>query len=180
PHLPMEIKLQVSGQELRYVVDTRYRTLDPVAGELRQPLVIAPPVFTDFANGVLMFATNQAKSVPVRVTAATGPIKGQLKLTAPDGWHVDPAAVQLDLKGANAETMAAFTVKPPEQNSEGTLRAIASVEGREYSFGHVRISYPHMGLHILMPAAEVKHVRADIRKQGERIVSILDAGDAVP
>jgi len=50
--------------------------VDPVAGELRQPLVIAPPVFTDFANGVLMFATNQAKSVPVRVTAATGPIKG--------------------------------------------------------------------------------------------------------
>src|SRR6266436_6068949 len=72
PHLPMEITLQVSGQKLRYVIDARYRTVDPVAGELRQPLVIAPPVFTDFANGVLMFATNKAKSVPVSVTAATG------------------------------------------------------------------------------------------------------------
>ncbi|HMF81364.1 MAG TPA: PIG-L family deacetylase, partial [Candidatus Acidoferrum sp.] len=131
PHLPMEITLQVSGQELRYVVDTRYRTVDPVAGELRQSLVIAPPVFTDFANPVLMFATNQPKSVSVRVIASTGPVKGQLKLTAPDGWHVDPAAVQIDLKGANAETVAAFTVKPPEQDSEGTLRAIASIEGRE-------------------------------------------------
>src|SRR5438552_13856856 len=120
PNLPMEITLQVSEQELRYVVDTRYRTVDPVAGELRQPLVIAPPVFTGFANGVLMFNTNQPKSVPVRVTAASGPIKGQLKLTAPDDWHVDPAAIQIDLKGANAETMAAFTVKPPEQNREGT------------------------------------------------------------
>ncbi|HEX3618742.1 MAG TPA: PIG-L family deacetylase, partial [Candidatus Udaeobacter sp.] len=142
PHLPIEITLQVSGQELRYVVDTRYRTVDPVAGELRQPLVIAPPVFTDFANPVLMFATNQPKSVSVRVIATTGPVKGQLRLTAPDGWHVDPAAVQIDLKGANAETVAAFTVKPPEEDSEGTLRAIASIEGREYSFGHVRISYP--------------------------------------
>jgi len=35
--------------------------VDPVAGELRQPLVIAPPVFTDFANGVLMFATNSGE-----------------------------------------------------------------------------------------------------------------------
>jgi LmbE family N-acetylglucosaminyl deacetylase len=180
PHLPMEITLQVSGQELRYVVDTRYRTVDPVAGELRQSLVIAPPVFTDFANPVLMFATNQPKSVSVRVIASTGPVKGQLKLTAPDGWHVDPAAVQIDLKGANAETVAAFTVKPPEQDSEGTLRAIASIEGREYSFGHVRISYPHIGVHILMPRAEVTVVRADIRKKGERIGYIPGAGDDVP
>ena len=179
PHLPMEITLQVSGQELRYVVDTRYRTVDPVAGELRQSLVIAPPVFTDFANPVLMFATNQPKSVSVRVIASTGPVKGQLKLTAPDGWHVDPAAVQIDLKGANAETVAAFTVKPPEQDSEGTLRAIASIEGREYSFGHVRISYPHIGVHILMPRAEVTVVRADIRKKGERIGYIPGAGDDV-
>ena len=180
PHLPMEITLQVSGQELRYVVDTRYRTVDPVAGELRQSLVIAPPVFTDFANPVLMFATNQPKSVSVRVIASTGPVKGQLKLTAPDGWHVDPAAVQIDLKGANAETVAAFTVKPPEQDSEGPLRAIASIEGREYSFGHVRISYPHIGVHILMPRAEVTVVRADIRKKGERIGYIPGAGDDVP
>ncbi len=180
PHLPIEITLQVSGQALRYVVDTRYRTVDPVAGELRQSLVIAPPVFTDFANPVLMFATNQPKSVSVRVIASTGPVKGQLKLTAPDGWHVDPAAVQIDLKGANAETVAAFTVKPPEQDSEGTLRAIASIEGREYSFGRVRISYPHIGVHILMPRAEVTVVRADIRKKGERIGYIPGAGDDVP
>lgn len=180
PHLPIEITLQLSGQELRYVVDTRYRTVDPVAGELRQSLVIAPPVFTDFANPVLMFATNQPKSVSVRVIASTGPVKGQLRLTAPDGWHVDPAAVQIDLKGANAETVAAFTVKPPEQDSEGTLRAIASIEGREYSFGHVRISYPHIGVHILMPRAEVTVVRADIRKKGERIGYIPGAGDDVP
>jgi LmbE family N-acetylglucosaminyl deacetylase len=180
PHLPIEITLQVSRQELGYVLETRYRTVDPVAGELRQPLVIAPPVFTDFANGVLMFVTNQPKSVPVRVIASTGPVKGELKLTAPDGWHVDPAAVQIDLKGANAEAVAAFTVKPPEQDSEGTLRAIASIDGREYSFERERISYPHIGVHTLMPRAEVKVVRADIQKKGERLGYIPGAGDDVP
>src|SRR6266403_2149230 len=180
PHLPMEITLQVNEQELRYTVDTRYRTVDPVAGELRQPLVIAPPVFTDFANGVLMFATNQPKSVPVRVTAASGSVKGQLKLAAPEGWRVAPTAVPIDLKGADAEMVAAFTVKPPEQDSEGTLRAIATIDGREYSFGRVRISYPHIGVHTLMPAAEVKVVRADIRKKGERIGYIPGPGDDVP
>src|SRR5207248_1411510 len=66
------------------------------------------------------------------------------------------------------------------QVSEGRLRAIASIDGREYAFGRVRISYPHIGVHTLMPAAEVKVVRADIRKKGERIGYIPGAGDDVP
>src|SRR3989440_12660383 len=40
PDLPVEIVLQVNGQELRYIVDTKYRLVDPVAGELRRPLGI--------------------------------------------------------------------------------------------------------------------------------------------
>jgi LmbE family N-acetylglucosaminyl deacetylase len=180
PHLPVEITLEVSGQQLRYVVDTRYRTVDPVAGELRQALVIAPPLFTNFANSVLVFANNESKFVPVRVTAAMGPVKGEVKLAAPQGWQVYPVSIPIDLKGANAEAMAAFTVKPPEQNSEGTLRAIASIDGHEYSFERVRISYRHIGVHTLMPPAEVKLVRADIRKKGDRIGYIPGAGDDVP
>jgi LmbE family N-acetylglucosaminyl deacetylase len=180
PELPVEIVLQVNGQELRYTVDTKYRTVDPVAGELRRRLVIAPPVFVKVADNILVFATNRPKSVSVHVTAATGPVKGEVKLAVPQGWEVDPASVPIDLKGANAETVATFTVKPPEQNSEGTLRAIISIDGRDYSFERVRISYPHIGVQTLMPQAEVRLVRADIRKKGDRIGYIPGVGDDIP
>jgi LmbE family N-acetylglucosaminyl deacetylase len=180
PELPVEIVLQVNGQELRYTVDTKYRTVDPVAGELRRPLVIAPPVFAKVADNVLVFATKQPKPVSVHVTAATGPVKGELKLAVPEGWEVSPASLPIDLKGANAETEATFTVKPPDQNGEGTLRAIVSIGGRDYSFERVRISYPHIGVHTLMPQSEVKLVRADIRKKGDRIGYIPGAGDDIP
>jgi LmbE family N-acetylglucosaminyl deacetylase len=180
PELPVEIILQVNGQELRYIVDTKYRTVDPVAGELRRPLVIAPPVFAKVADNVLVFPTNQPKPVSVRVTAATGPVKGDLKLAVPQGWEVEPASVPIDLNGADVETAATFTVKPPDQNSEGTLRAIVSIDGRDYSFERVRISYPHIGVQTLMPPAEVKLIRADIRKKGDRIGYISGAGDDIP
>jgi LmbE family N-acetylglucosaminyl deacetylase len=180
PDLPVEIVLQVNAQELRYIVDTKYRTVDPVAGELRRPLVIEPPVFATVANSVLVFATNQPKSVSVRVTAATGPVKGELKLAVPQGWGVYPASQPIDLKGADTETIATFTVQPPDHNSEGTLRAIVSIDGRDYSFERVRISYPHIGVHTLMPPAEARLVRADIRKKGDRIGYIPGAGDDVP
>src|SRR5262249_60854972 len=62
PALPVEIALQVNGQELRYIVDTTYRTADAVAGEPPRPLVIAPPVFVNVLDNVFVFPTNQPKT----------------------------------------------------------------------------------------------------------------------
>jgi hypothetical protein len=180
PAVPVDLILQVSGQELRYTVDTKYRTVDTVPSEVSRPLVIAPPVFANVVNTVFVFPTNQPKSVSVRVTAATGPVKGELKLAAPQGWEVSPASIPVDLKAADAEMVDTFSVKPPNQNGEGTLRAIVSIDGRDYSFERVRISYPHIGVQTLMPPAQAKLVRADIRKKGERIGYIPGASDDVP
>ena len=85
PALPVEVVLQVSGQELRYTVDTKYRTVDTLPSEVPRPLVIAPPVFANVANYVLVFPTNESKTVSVHVTAATGPVKGELKLACTAG-----------------------------------------------------------------------------------------------
>ena len=180
PALPVEIVLQVNGQELPYLVDTRYRTVDPVAGEVRNPVVISPPAFVNVGNSVFVFPTNEPKPVSVRVTAANGPVKGELKLAAPQGWEVSPASIPIDLKAADAEMAATFSVEPPNRNGEGTLRTIVSIGGRDYSLERVRISYPHIGVQTLMPPAEAKLVRADIRKKGERIGYIPGAGDDVP
>jgi LmbE family N-acetylglucosaminyl deacetylase len=180
PAVPVETVLQVNGQELRYLLNTKYRTVEPVAGEVRRPLVIAPPVFAKLADSVFVFPSNQPKPISVYVNAATGPVKGELKLGLPEGWEVSPTSVPIDLKGADVEVVATFTIKPPNQNSEGTLRAIVTIDGRDYSFERVRISYPHIGVHTLMPPAEAKLVRADIRKNGDRIGYIPGAGDDVP
>ena len=180
PALPVEIVLQVNGQELRYLLAAKYRTVDPVAGEVQRPIVISPPVFVNVADSVFVFATNDPKPVSVRVTAATGAVRGELKLVVPQGWEVSPASIPIDLKAADAETAATFSVKPPNQNSQGTLRAIVSTEGRDYSLERVRISYPHIGVQTLMPPAEAKLVRVDIRKKGDRIGYVPGAGDDVP
>ena len=180
PAFPIEIVLQVKGQELRYLLDTKFRTVDPVAGEVRRRLVIGPPAYVNLADTVFVFPTNEPKPLAVNVAAATGPVKGQLKLAVPQGWEVSPASVPIDLKAANSETVAAFSVKPTNQESEGTLRAIVSIDGRDDSSGRVRISYPHIGVQTLMPPAEARLVRADVRKKGDRIGYISGAGDDVP
>ena len=180
PPFPVEVALRVGDQDLRYSVDTKYRTVDPIIGEVRQELVIAPPVFANLSNPVFVFGDDKPKSVQVRVTASTAAVRGQLRLEAPKGWGIEPASVPVDLKAPDAETFATFTIKPPPNANEGTLRAVVSVEGRDYSFARERIAYPHIGLHVLMPPAEAKVVRADIRKKGELIGFIPGAGDEIP
>jgi hypothetical protein len=142
--------------------------------------VIAPPVFANVTNNVLVFPTNESKTVSLHVTAATGLVKGELKLAVPQGWEISPASIPVDLKAGDAEMVATFSIKPPDQNSEGTLRAIVSIDGRDYSLERVRISYPHIGVQTLMPPAQAKLVRADIRKKADRIGYIPGAGDDIP
>jgi LmbE family N-acetylglucosaminyl deacetylase len=180
PPFPVEVALRVGDQDLRYTVDTKYRTVDPIIGEVRQVLVIAPPVFANLSNPVFVFGDDKPKPIQVRVAASTAAVRGQLRLEAPKGWGIEPASVPVDLKAADAEIFANFTIKPPPHASEGTLRAVVSIEGRDYSFARERIAYPHIGLHVLMPPAEAKIVRADIRKKGELIGYIPGAGDEIP
>jgi len=180
PPFPVEVVLRVGAQDLHFTVDTKYRSVDPIVGEVRQELVIAPPVFVNLPNATFVFGDDKPKSVQVRVTASTGAVAGQLRLEAPKGWRIDPASAPIDLKSANAETFSNFTIHPPPSAGQGTLRAVVAIDGQDYSFARDRIAYPHIGAHLLMPPAEAKIVRADIRKKGELIGYIPGAGDEIP
>ena len=180
PPFPIEVLLRIGDQDLRFQVDTKHRTVDRVIGEVRQDLVVAPPVFANLQNNVFVFADDRPKTVQVRVAASTGPARGQLRLDAPKGWKIEPASVPIELKSADAESFATFTIQSPSGKGEGALRAIVNVDGRDYSFARERISYQHIGDHTLMPPAEAKIVRADIKRKGELIGYIPGAGDDIP
>jgi LmbE family N-acetylglucosaminyl deacetylase len=180
PAFPVEVVVRVGDQELSYLLDTKTRSVDRVIGEVRDDLVIAPPVFANLQNSVFVFADDKPKSVQVRVTSSTGAVKGELRLEAPKGWRVEPASVAVDLAAADNESYASFTVHAPPNPGEGTLRAIVKVDGRDYSFAREKISYQHIGTHLLMPPAEARIVHADIKKKGELIGYIPGAGDDIP
>ena len=163
PAFPIEVAVQVGEQNLRFMLDTKYRTVDPVAGEVRDDLVVAPPVFANLPNPVFVFGDNKPKTIAVRLRASTGAVNGNVRFEAPQGWKIEPASVPIELKVAGAEAIATFTVTPPEKVGEEKLRAVVSVDGHDYSFAREQIAYPHIGTHILMPPAEAKIVRADIR-----------------
>jgi LmbE family N-acetylglucosaminyl deacetylase len=180
PAFPVNLTLDLGGQEFQFTVDTQHRSVDPVQGEVHQALVIAPPVFANFAHPVFVFGDDKVKSIQVRVIGNAETTKGQLSLEAPAGWRIEPAGVPVELKKAGDEMVGTFNVKPPANPSEGVLRAVVTIDAKRFSFARQRLNYPHIGLQTLMPAAESKLVRADIRRKGDLIGYLPGAGDDIP
>jgi hypothetical protein len=79
----------------------------------------------------------------------------------------------------DAATTVTFDLAPPAGPSAGTVRAVAESGGREYRRGLVHVAYAHIPAQVVMPPAEARIVRADLRRRGRTIGYVQGAGDQV-
>jgi len=180
PALQVIITLEVMGQPLVITVPVVYKWTDPVKGELYRPVEVTPPLFLNLKNGVLIFPTEQAREIAVTLKGIR-PEKqtGIVYLELPEGWRSEPAQHRFDLAGGQ-EQVKVFRVTPPSYPSTAKLRVVAQVNGQGYSWSVKTISYNHIPIQTLMPAAEMKLVRIDLKKEGNRIGYVRGAGDDIP
>ena len=180
PPFPIELTLEIGGQEIVYNVEPRFRTVDRVQGETSEPLVIAPPAFVELARPVFMFADKAAKSISVRIIASAEKVNGIVALEAPAGWKVEPATVPFDLQGAESEMACVFQVTPAANAGEGILRAAISFDGvKQPAFSRQRIAYPHIEPQTLISPAQAKIVRAEIADKAALVGYLPGAGDTI-
>ncbi|MFN2509409.1 MAG: PIG-L family deacetylase [Chthoniobacterales bacterium] len=182
PAFPVEVALDVGGQEIRYELEPRFRRVDRVEGETTRPLVIAPPVFVELPRPVFVFGNDQPKTLNVRVIASAENAKGSVALEAPSGWKVEPASEPVELYGTDSETTCIFKLTPAEGAGEGTLRAVTlSTSGvRTPAFHRQRIEYPHIEPQTLISPAQARLVRAGIENKAPHVGYLPGAGDAIP
>ena len=185
PSFPVEVKLDVAGQEIAYAVQPRYRRVDPVAGETSEPLVLAPPVFVQVPRPVFVFGDAAPKTVEVHALAASANFDGTLYLDTDAGWRAEPASAPVHLRGENAEATVTFTITPLPEAVHAIKAKLSLVlesdDGkRTWAFGSQRIRYPHLEPQMLIPKAEARLVRADIQSLARTVGYLPGAGDAVP
>ncbi|MEO6970303.1 MAG: PIG-L family deacetylase [Chthoniobacterales bacterium] len=181
PPVPVEVTLQIGGQEITYSLTPRFRKVDRVAGEVSEPLVIAPPAFVELPQPVFIFGSAQAKTINARVIAVAEKFSGNLALEVPAGWKIEPASIPVELNGSDNEVKAAFQVTPPASGSEGVLRAVFVAGGRRTeAYGQQRIAYSHIEPQTLIAPAQARLVRAEIANKAALVGYIPGAGDAIP
>jgi len=181
PEVSIGVTLQVGGEALTYALAPRFRKVDRVAGEVSEPLVIAPPAFVELPQPVFVFGNAQTKTINARVIAAAEKFSGTLALEVPSGWKVAPASVAIELQGVDSEMNCAFQVTPPGTDNEGLLRAVFTSGGqRTKAYGRQRISYSHIEPQTLISPAQARLVRAEIANKAAVVGYIPGAGDAIP
>src|SRR5438045_3238860 len=154
PAFPIEATLDIAGQAIRYLIDTFFRRVDPIAGEVHELLAVAPPVFANLPSRAFVFPDETSRPIPVEKACSTAAVQRRARLYTSAGWDITPQYVPVALQVPNEKMFAEFSVTPPGRAGDGTLRAVVSTGGKEFSFSREQIAYPHIGVNRLMPGGQ--------------------------
>ncbi|WP_109682349.1 PIG-L family deacetylase [Xanthomarina spongicola] len=173
-------QLNIENTLISYTKPIIYKINDPVKGEVYKPFEIIPEASVKISEKVIIFENNQSKNIPVIVKAGRDNIEGFVSLNYPDNWQISPDKQNINIPNKGEEKTLIFTVKPPNNQSEGQLIPVVNIQGKTYSKELIEIDYEHIPYQTVLLPSESKIVRLDIQKKGEFIGYINGAGDVVP
>ena len=181
PAVIHQFNFEISGEPLVLAIPLVYKWTDPVKGELIRPFEIVPPVTINLSESVVVFSTSEAKPIHALIKSHSGnSINGKMKLNLPKGWKSDPAEISFTLSTRGAEQSLDFMVFPSPEELTSSITASAAVDGKTYGKAMNIIDYDHIPIQTLLPAAEAKLVRINLRKEGSVIGYVQGAGDEIP
>jgi LmbE family N-acetylglucosaminyl deacetylase len=181
PDLPkVTFQFIIEGKPIN--IDRRivYKYVDPVRGEVYQPIEITPPVTANIENKDYIFSTQQAQTILVKLKSFTK-ASGTISLKPIAGWKISPEKIDFTDKDKNDEWSVAFTVSPADTKTKASdLEVEVNANGKPFSLGLLRIRYDHVPAITLFPPAQTKLIYLDLKNNGKRIGYIAGAGDQMP
>jgi hypothetical protein len=181
PAVVFTLDLMIGNEPLTLQRPLIYKWVDPVKGELWRPFEVVPPVTVNLSENVMVFGTREPRQVTLLVRSSSDlQQNGTVQLQVPAGWRADPSSVPFQLSGRGEEQTRTITVYPSADDYTGNLKAVARVGEAQYDRSIQIISYDHFPIQTLLPPAEIKAVRIELRTEGQRIGYIQGAGDEIP
>jgi LmbE family N-acetylglucosaminyl deacetylase len=181
PDLPkVTYEFTIEGKPVTFERRIYYKYVDPVRGEVYQPIEITPPVTANLDNSVYIFKDNRPQNITVKLKSFTNG-SGTIALKAPDGWRFLPQSVSFTDKKKGDEWTETFMATPLDLKSRNdALTAEVKVNGNPYQMALKRINYEHIPAITYFPPATAHLLKIDIDIPGKNIGYIIGAGDFVP
>ncbi|MEO0471726.1 MAG: PIG-L family deacetylase [Bacteroidota bacterium] len=174
------VSLKINDVPFAYTTPVVHKYRDRAVGELYRPFLVAPPVTVNMAEKVYLFADDTEQAVSLLVKSFADASKASVRFETPEGWSVTPARLEYDFTKPGEEKRVNVMVKPPSFASEGNIRAIVSVDGKEYDLAQQVVKYGHIPTQMIFPTAQARLVRVALEKKGQLIGYIMGSGDEVP
>jgi len=180
PASSVRFRIRIASQPLEFTVPVVYRSVDPVLGERYRSFEIVPPVTMRFDQTAYLFADATPRPMRVTVQSADVPLDGTLTLKLPAGWSSAPASIPVRLAAGEVDTTVRFMVTPGATPAASAVGADFEMGGTHYDRRLVRLDYPHIPVQTLLPPAEARLVRADLRIAGRTVGYLMGSGDQGP
>jgi len=182
PSIPITVTLADNRfHTVIFTVPALYRWVDPVRGEQTRSLDVAPEVTANPDSRVVVFPDTQPKSVTIALQNFTIVTSTIVRLTAPNGWKIDPPSAPVKFEHKGDEARVTFRITPPANESVGSVAAEVELpSGKKISKSITTIDYPHIHPQRVFGDASAKTVRVNVKKRGSRIGYIMGSGDEVP
>jgi LmbE family N-acetylglucosaminyl deacetylase len=181
PPVSFDFTFDVLGETFTITDPLDFKTTDPVKGELSRPVEIAPPVFVNLSKPVYVFANASSKEIGVNIKSTVSSVlMGAVRLVVPEGWRTEPNTISFELLKQGDEQRVSFRVFPGAVEQAGVVKAVATLDRKEYNLSMTEISYDHIPVQALMPVSKSKLVRLNLQREGSVVAYIRGAGDDVP
>lgn len=179
PSLVAVARVELEGVAIDVPVPAQQVTADPVRGEVRRAVEVAPAVTLQPADDVVMLPNGAAREVAVTVRAGRDAAAGSLRLEVPAGWRVTPEKAPFRLAKQGDEAVLRLKVQAPRGAGRAQGRWVATIDGRDVSFREDRMTYPHLPALTLRRPARVALQPLELAAGGRRIGYVPGPGDRV-
>lgn len=184
PETPKELavkyKMDFNGTDIEFTKNIVYKNTDPVKGEIYQPFEILPDVSVGFVDNVVIFPSESARKITVKVKALKDSISGNISLDIPEEWKISPKNYVVNILRKSEEQYFNFNVSPSKNSKEAVITPILKISDKLYSKQLVEINYPHIPFQTILMPSEATLVKLNIEKKGQLIGYIQGAGDEIP
>ncbi len=177
----------IAGVDVTVDVPVQFRSIDPVRGELRRPLVVVPALslhVTPAMDVVALERAGEPRQVSVRIEGlAPAALAGEVALQLPDGWTAAPRSAPFAVAQAGQSATVTFALTPPAGVKAGsyTFGALATIPGRApYASALRTLAYPHIQTHRIYEPARFDLRLVDVQVAPVTVGYIMGTGDEVP
>lgn len=187
PAYTAQFDVTIAGEPFVLTRPVRYKSTDPVKGELYQPLFVIPPALVRVSPDVLVHLKDRTSEQPEMTVQvlANKPLNGKANLTVSAG----NAALSMEVKELQLARGA-------DKSFPFTLHSSADDHGSQHrdETASVRLEPMHLVLNQDMRAINYNHIPSiryfradktrvlnlDLKTRGKKIGYIVGAGDKVP
>lgn len=174
----VKFTFKVNGETITRHQAIQYRTVDPVRGEIYQPLVIVPAITAELVSKHMLTTNSEAKTLVVTFNQNTSKVNhATISIDNVEGWDISPQAVDLDFSTQKSVSKV-FQIKPKNNQS---AKGIVQFKWNGSPLKSIQnITYEHIPNITWFPTAEVAVQNVELVNPIKKVGYLHGAGDLVP